>query len=381
MFKKITAVAISLAVAVGLLVGCGGTATDNGEIKLGKYKGIVVYEDDVEVKDSDYKQTVDGMLQQDTKTEVDKSGKVKKDSIVTADYSGKIEVDGKKVKFDGGTAKDQSINMATDGANYIDGFTDALLGHKKGDKFTKQLKFPKSYQQSTKVAKKDVKLAGKDVWFTYKVKKVEKSVQPKLTDKYVQEKYGAVGVKTVKEFKDYAYKQMRIQNIMNKVWQKFVDSCEVVKYDEKKLKEAESEAESQFEAQLQQQYGADIDTYLEACSMSQKDWKKQVNTQAKDMLKEKMIINAIAEKEGLKLSEADYKKEAETLAEQQSAKLSELESQYGKDEIEFAILYQKVQEFIVDNVKEKKGSEPTTTPAPTKAAKKEETKAAEKKNK
>ena len=50
-------------------------------------------------------------------------------------------------------------------------------------------------------------------------------------------------------------------------------------------------------------------------------------------------------------------------------KVSDLEKQYGKEEVEYAILYQKVQEYFANNVTVKEGSAPTTeaptTEAPT----------------
>ncbi len=364
MFKKFLAVSLS-AVMVLSLAGCGSKAsTDSGDIKLADYKGLVVYEDDVEVTDEAYQQQVDSILSSDSTTEMVKKGKVKADSVVNVDYVGKIEVDGKKVAFDGGSAEGQDINLSTDSANYIDGFVSCLKGKKVGAKFTKKLKFPKSYTGTTTIDKKDVKLAGKTVWFTYTVNGIQVTTTPELTDKYVADKFGAYGVKDVKGFEKYAKKQMRISNIMNKVWQNFVDDCEVISYNKKEKESMKTEYESQFEAQLQSYYQADLKTYLEACSMSEKDWNKQVVEQVESTMKTKMIIYAIAKKEGLDLSDSDYKKEAQTLAEQNSASVKELESQYGKDEVEYAIIYQKVQEFIADNVKVKKGSEPTTTVAP-----------------
>ena len=368
MFKKIAAVALTLAMAL-TVVGCGATSTDDGKIDLAKYKGRVVYKDDVKVTNEMYKQAVDNILQQNSTTKTVKKGTLKKDSAAVVDYEGKIEVNGKKVAFEGGTAKDQTIDITAQESSFIPGFTKALVGHKVGDKFTAKLKFPKTYTQTTKVNKKDVKLANKPVWFTFKVKSIQKTETPKMDNAFVKKNYSSVGVKTVKEFEKYAKRQMKSANITNKVWQKIIDESKVKEYNSKALKTQKEEQESQFVAQLQQQYGADLKTYLEACSMSQKDWEKQLSKQSKTTLKERMVVYGIAEKEGLTLSSSEYKKEAETLAKQQKASLKDLEKQYGKDKVEYAIVYQKVQEFICDNVTYKKGSEPTTTMAPITTAK------------
>lgn len=372
MFKKALAVVLSASMAIAL-IGCGsgngttktnggaGTVkTSEGEIKLGEYKGLVVYEDDVKVTEDSYQSTVDYLLSQDTTTELVEKGKVKKDSVVSVDYVGKIEVNGEKVAFDGGTASDQLIDIANDGANYIDNFVSVLKGHKVGDEFTEKLKFPETYTNTATVGDETIELAGKDVWFTYTVKGIQKSTTPELTDEWAKETFGTYGVTDIKSFEKYVKEQLYIQNVMGKVWEPFLETCEVVSYNEEEKESLVTSYNKNYETQLQSSYGVDLATYLEACSMSQEDWDKQVLESVESNLKQKMIFRAIAEKEKLVPSGEDYKAEAETLAEQNSVSVEELESQYGKGEVEYAILYQKVQKFIVDNVEVKEGSEPTT---------------------
>lgn len=373
MFKKIFAVTLSAALAFSV-IGCGannGTVkTDEGEVKLGQYKGLVVYHDDIEVTDEAYDAQVKQILNQNATTELVKEGKVADDSTVNVDYSGEIKQDGKKVKFDGGTASNQNINMSSDAGSYIEGFVAALKGHKVGDKFTEKLKFPDSYPNETQIDGKSVKLAGKDVWFTFTVNGLQKTNTPELTDEFAKTNYGSYGVTDVKSFETYMKDKMRADNIMNKVWNKFVESCEVVSYD-KKEEESIINAYMDYMGQsVQSQYGQDMKSYLEACSMSEEQFKEELNKQygITESVKQKAIIMALAEKEDLIPKADKYKAEAETLAEQMSMSVKELESQYGKDQVEYSLICQAVQDFIVKNVEEKEGSEPTTAPETTVAA-------------
>jgi trigger factor len=360
MFKKVLAVVLSSAMALAL-IGCGSTSkTDEGEVKLGEYKGLVVYHDDVEVTDDDYQETVDYLLSQDETTELVKKGTVKKSSTVNVDYVGKIKVNGKKVKFDGGEATEQNIDLSSDSGNYIEGFTDSLKGHKVGDKYTVKLTFPETYTNTATIDDETIELAGKDVWFTFTINGIQKTVTPTLTDEYAKEKFGSYGVTDVESFETYVKEQMRISNIMNKVWDDFVETCEVVSYDTEEEESLQTYYSEYYEAQIQSSYSAEVETYLEACSMSEDDWNSKIKEQVDSSLKQKMIVKAIAEKENLVPEDDEYQKEAETLAEQNSASVEELESQYGKSEVEYAIIYQRVQKFIADNVEEKEGTEPTT---------------------
>lgn len=398
MFKKVLAVGFSAVLALSL-VACGGSKDNksksskettkaseseaatvysvkdekikvgSGVIKLADYSQLTVYEDDVKVTDDSYKSQVDYILEQSATYKDTKSAKISSVDKVKVDYSGQIKYKGKKVTFEGGTASDQEIDLGNNSSGYIDGFTKALEGqHKVGDKFTKKLKFPDTYKNNTKIDGKEVKLAGKTVWFTFTIKSISTKSVPKLTDKFVKEKFGAYGVTDVKSFEKYAREQMRTSNIMNKVWSKFVASCEVVSYSSTEKESLKKVADANYESQLKAQYGVDLDSYLEAASMSKEDWDNNIMSQVESSLKTKMVYQALAKKADLVPSDSDYNKEAETLAQQNSLSVKELESKYGKTEVEYAVITQRVQKYIAENVTVKEGSEPTTAAETTEAA-------------
>lgn len=412
MIKKFLAVALAIVLAFGL-VACGSSkkkdekttkkASSNetttevekkfslddkeievgyGTIKLAKLSDVVVYEDDVKVTKDAYKSAVDQIMSTYTKTKTVKKGTVKKDSVVTIDFAGKIKVKGKKIAFDGGTAQDTSINIESDAGNYIDGFVSSIVGHKVGDKFTKKLKFPKTYEQTTKVNGKDVKLAGKDVWFTYTVKSMEVSKTPELTDEFIKKNlssdYG--DAKTVAEFKTYEMDQLRKNNIMNATWSDFIDSCEVVSYDEDAKKELIEKYNEQGKATAEQ-YSASFEDYLEACSMSQEEWDEQARNSVESQMKMFMAIEALAKLDGYELSDDTYNSEIKKIAEQNSVSSEEVESyyegNYGKGYIKTMLLSDKSSmKYYCDNITIKKGKKPVeTTVEPTTV--KEEKKAEE----
>lgn len=377
MFKKFLAATLTAVMTLSL-VACNGTEagsfkTSYGEVKLGDYKkAFVVYEEDMKsYVDSYYTQAESYALSMCSTTKTVKKGKVKADSSVVVDYSGEIEVDGKKVKFDGGTASDQTINMASDGANYIDGFVSCLEGHKVGDKFTEKLQFPETYTNTTQVDGKDVSLAGKDVWFTYTIKSMSVTETPeKLTDELIKEKASSLGlpaeVKDLASFEKYMRESYEKNFIVNEALEKLLETCEVVSYD----KEEEEKQIENMKASIASQYNIDFESYLEACQMTEEEWMESEDTikSVQETLKAKMIIMAIAENEDLLVDSAEYKKEAESIGEQMSASVDQLESQYGKSEVEYAIVTTKVQDFIVENVTKKEGTEPTTAAPETTTA-------------
>ncbi len=366
MLKKVLALAIAAMVAV-TFVGCG--SSDEGKIKPAKYKGVVVYKDDIKVTDKDIDDTINNFMKQKAEQEQVKKGKVKDTDSVNIDYKGKINYKGKKVAFEGGTAKGQDVDLQTDAANYIEGFTKSIVGHKIGDKFTVKLKFPKTYTNKAKVKGKEVSLAGKPVWFTYKVNSAKRA--PKLTDEYVKKNAKKVfdadeDLNSIKALKNYVRKKMRIYNIYNKVWNDILEKSKVEKYDEDKLKEEIKRYTDYQLSQYKQQMGTDVtlNAYLKACQMTKKQWNKQAREACKKSLKQTMLIQEIAKREGISIPDKEYKKKAKEIATQQGMTLKDLEKQYGREMIESTLLQDKVNEFIANNVKEKKGSEPQTTQAP-----------------
>ena len=359
-----------LAVAVAItLVGCG--SGNSGKIKPAKYKGVVVYHDDVKVTDKDVDDAIKNAMSQSAQEKKVKKGKVGESDKVNVDYKGEIEYKGKKEAFEGGTAKGQDIDLAQDAQNYIEGFTSSIVGHKVGDKFTAKMKFPKTYTNEATVKGKKVSLAGKPVWFTFKINNLTKKEVPKLTDKFVAKNAKTLfqtdeNLKTVKDLKKYVKRQMGIYNIYNKVWNNILEKSKVVKYDDQQLKDEIKRYTDYQLSQYKQQVGSDVtlDAYLKACQMSKKQWNKQAKEACKQSLKQRMLIQEIAKRENISIPAKEYKKKAKEIAQQQGMTVKDLEKQYGKDMIESTMLQDKINEFIADNVKEKKGSEPTTTPAP-----------------
>lgn len=93
------------------------------------------------------------------------------------------------VAFDGGTAKDYTLELGSN--QFIPGFEEQIIGHKAGDEFDIDVKFPDEYHSET--------LAGQPVVFSIVLKKVNRIVLPEVNDELAAK---AGPFKTVKELKD-----------------------------------------------------------------------------------------------------------------------------------------------------------------------------------
>ena len=101
--------------------------------------------------------------------------------------------------FDGGAAKKHHLVLGS-GA-FIPGFEDQVVGHKAGDEFDVNVKFPSDYHAAN--------LAGKDARFAVKVHEVRKHILPELNDELAK----SVGQESVEKLREH------IRGILNEQYE------------------------------------------------------------------------------------------------------------------------------------------------------------------
>ncbi|SLM64037.1 MULTISPECIES: trigger factor [Dickeya] len=125
----------------------------------------------VDVSDAD----VDGMLDTLRKQQAtwkDADGAASAEDRVTIDFTGSVGGE----EFEGGKASDFVLAMGQ--GRMIPGFEDGIVGHKAGDEFTIEVKFPEDYHAEN--------LKGQDAKFVIVLKKVEERELPELTADFIK---------------------------------------------------------------------------------------------------------------------------------------------------------------------------------------------------
>lgn len=310
------------------------TNIDNGKVTLGEYKGIEVTKDPVEVTDEELQQAIDQDLAAHEK-KVDVDREVKDGDVVNIDYAG--TKDG--VAFDGGTAKGYDLTIGSN--QFIDGFEDGLIGAKKGDKVSLNVTFPENYQN------KD--LAGKPVVFEVTVNSIQEKQVPELNDAYVQENTKS---KTVDEYKEET-KQTLLkskndaaeQKVKNDIYTAISANCKV----EPEQKAIDANYDNLIARYTNQAaaYGMDFTTFITAFTgMKEEDFKTAAKTQAEEIVKQRLIVNAIAEKEKLAVTDDDRKEVATELGYENAEELIKAEGQFEVDDY---VMNNKVMEYLMQN--------------------------------
>ena len=309
MKKRLLAVLLTGVMAVSLLMtGCQSTkGLENDNIKISVYKGVEVDKVDKpsEVTDDDVNTQIQSVLDENATTKEVTDRAVKKGDTATIDFVGKMN--GKA--FDGGSSTDYPLEIGSN--SFIEGFEDSIIGHKIGDTFDWNGKFPENYGSSD--------LAGKDVTFTITVKSISKKNTPKLTDKLV--KKVSKKSKTVKEYKEEVKKSLEEDNektyndtLQQAAWQKVLDNTKVKKYPEKDVKKIEDSLISQYKS-VAEAYNMSYDDLIEQqMGTTVEKFEKQVTKAAKSSVKQTLVTKAIADKENIKLDDETYKTELKKIA-------------------------------------------------------------------
>ncbi|WP_323168951.1 trigger factor [Pantoea agglomerans] len=141
------------------------------EVELKGLENIEVEKPVVEVTDADVDTMLDTLRKQQANW-IESDAAAGPEDRATIDFNG--SVDGEE--FEGGKASDFVLAMGQ--GRMIQGFEEGVVGHKAGETFTIDVKFPDDYHAEN--------LKGKDAKFEIVLKKVETRELPELTEEFIK---------------------------------------------------------------------------------------------------------------------------------------------------------------------------------------------------
>ena len=350
-------------------------------VKLGKYKGVEAPKMDIDVTDADVDAEIDKQRNTNARTVEVTDRAVKDGDIVTLDFEG--FVDGKA--FQGGKGTDYPLTIGS-GA-FIPGFEEQLVGFEIGKEGDVNVTFPEDYQAD--------ELAGKAATFKCTIKAIKAKELPELNDEFASD---VSDFDTLAEYKEDV-KNKLVERKTNEEKAKREDLVvkAVIEDSDMELPEAMVETQARqivndFAQRLQMQ-GMSMDQYLQYTGNTVDKMLEQVKPQAVERIQARLVLEAVAEKEKITVSDEEFEEELKKMAEQyrmELSKLKELMSESEQKTMRSDLAVQKAADFLVENVKEvaakktaakktatKKADEAEEKPAKKTAAKKTTTKKAD----
>lgn len=310
--------------ALALLTGCGGEKTASDYVTLGEYKGIEI-------------EAIADVTDEQVETEMVSRfrDKVEEGDTVNIDYVGKKDGEA----FAGGTAQGQSLTIGSD--SFIDGFEDGLIGVSVGDTVDLNLTFPDPYQNNPD-------LAGAAVVFTVTVNSIDGIVGAEMTDEVIT---ANTAYATVDEYR-IAVKEEMQGNIdgqkQSAIWEKVRANATIKSYPEDEVEAYVNDVMNYYQS-MASYYGIDFATLLSANGLTEEQFKADCEESAREEVAKYMVLEAIAEKEGLTVSEEEVEEQiAEGMELLNAERDAAIEYYGGEDVIREYLLYYKVLEMLLN---------------------------------
>lgn len=344
------------------LAACGDSDKDadktSADLTLGQYKGLEVSESTADISDEELEEAVNKVLTASQTDEYVEEGTTEKDNKITAVYTATL--DGESVSALSSASSGSTVTLS-DGSFAIEGFVDKLIGQQVGSTVEFDVTIPEDTTTSSLTS-----YAGKTIHYSVEIKNIVNTITPELTDEWVAEEYGYLNITTIDGFKEYLRRQMYLSYVYDEVKDALMGNSTVNSYDSDMLSKYTDIAVTQFESTISSYYGITLDAYLQAMDQTEEEFRNEKAEEAKPDLKERMVIEKIAETEGITLSDEEFNTRMQQYAVEYGLKTADELKEYYKgvwddSDWKYSILAEKVQEVVCDNVTTVADKEEETT--------------------
>lgn len=346
---RVAAVAATCLVCMICVTGCNTSELvklDPTEyIELGQYKGLEIVKSSYVISEDDVQEEFNTLASAYATSEKVTEGKVEENDVANIDYEGKKD----GVAFEGGTS--QGYDLTIGSGTFIPGFEEGLIGTEIGQTVDLPLTFPKNYGHK--------ELAGADVVFTVTVNYVTRNKLPEITDDFIKD-ISEGQYANVLEYTEALKKQMEseytefyelqyYEDLLNQA----IDNATVKKEFPDNYLKKKTERMLVNARQYAISYNLPFDQFVEEyMGMTTDEFNNQAVEYAEKAAKESMVVWAIAQKEGLTVSEEDITKAIQQyvdLGTYASEEEFRSEGEEKMEDLKEYILTSKVEEFLAEN--------------------------------
>lgn len=314
------------------------------EVKLGKYKGVKVDKADLEVTEEEINEVIEKERDNNARNVSVEDRAVQDGDMTVIDFEG--FVDG--TAFDGGKGENYPLTIGS-GA-FIPGFEEQLVGANIGEEVEVKVTFPADYHAEN--------LKGKDAVFKCTVKEIKMKELPDVDDEFASEvsefdtlaEYKEDVKKKLEEDKAKAAKDAKEEAVI----QAIIDDSEM-EVPEAMVETQQRQMLDEFAQRISMQ-GLSMEQYFQFTGTNYQQMLEQVKPQAEKRIKSRLVMEAVAAAEKLEVTDEEYDKEVETMAEVYQMDVSKVKEMLGEKEaknIRLDLAVRKAAEFVVENAKEK----------------------------
>jgi len=311
--------------------------------ELGDYKNLTVEIDEIPVSDDSVIQALEDLRRQMAPLRNVTDRPIEKNDVVVIDFQGYDE--GQALKQVAGEDYTVEVGSGKNGRE----FEENLLGLSVGEEADREVDFPNGFSNPL--------LAGKKIEFKVKVKDIKERALPELDDEFakdVDQKFNSLD-----ELKEHIRNEQIKKNeerqkgdLTDKIMQKLIEMHEFEVPNRLIVYEAEMLVKEMEQNLLRQ--GVNI----EAAGLNRDKLAENYREPASKRVKGDFIIKKIAEKEEIKIADADIEQGFKRICEQYGMTIDEVKKYFKnrEDLLPFMneLLNEKVIDFLRENVQVKK---------------------------
>ena len=314
-------------------------------VSLGKYKGIEADPMVVEVEEEEVNKAIDTDRRNASRIVDTERDTVQMGDMIELDFEGFID----DTPFKGGKGENYRLEIGS--GQFIPGFEDQLVGAKLEEEKDVNVTFPEEYQAP--------ELAGKPAVFKCVVHKIQERQMPELDDEFVSDisEYDTVDEykKSVRERLEKEKKDAERAKREDQVLKAVIEDADM-ELPEPMIESQQLQILEDFATRLSYQ-GMGLEQYLQMTGSTEEKMMEQVRPQALDRIKSRLVLEAVADAEGLTASDEEVEKEIEDRAKQSFIavdKYKERLTAYDQKILRRDIAVRKAADFLVDNAKDGK---------------------------
>ena len=317
------------------------------EVKLGKYKGVKVDKQVIEVTEDEVNEEIEKERESNARTIEVEGRAIENGDIATIDFEG--FVDGEA--FEGGKGENYPLTIGS--GSFIPGFEEQLVGKNKDDEVDVNVTFPEDYHAE--------ELKGKAALFKVTVKEVKTKELPALDDEFASE---VSEFDTLAEYKEDIKKKLtekkekEARNAKEEAVLDAIIADSDMEIPDAMLETQQRQIVDEFAQRLQMQ-GLSLQQYFQFTGLDAQKMMEQVKPQADRRIKSRLVLEAIVAAEGITASDEDYEDEIARMAEVYNMEADKVKEMLGgnenaKQQILDDLAITKAADFVVAEAKETK---------------------------
>lgn len=320
--------------------------------EIGDYSVIELEEAKAHLEEKDVDDYIENERQKNKVVKNVEDREVKEGDVAVIDFEGFKE----DVAFEGGKGEDYELKIGSN--TFIPGFEEQLVGKKPGEEVEVNVTFPEDYHAE--------ELKGAPVLFKVVVKSIKEEILPELDDEF------AVDVSEFDTLEEYRndvreklQKDLDEKNrvaLENQVLEKLVEMNDI--------KAPESMVEERLEQEVHEyghnleHMGLNLESFYRATQSTEEDLKNEFRPKAELSVKVQLLLDALAEKENVEVTEEEVGQEYLDIAKQYNQEgneefMKQIKASISDDYVKEVISKRKVVNKLVDNVKFVEKSEET----------------------